>query len=105
MEGVRQLHKSDPLKFTTPVLADHFKVSAEAVRRILKSKWRADEDVLKQKQERWERREGRIWNQMAELGLRPQREDFAELSDVEGLKDKSESEEPEPEQPVSKGDR
>ena len=96
MDGVRQLHKSDPVKFSTPVLAEHFKVSPEAIRRILKSKWRASEDELKKKQERWERREARIWNQMAELGLRPQRQEFASLSDAEALKDESEREDPAP---------
>jgi hypothetical protein len=39
MDGLRQLHRFDPDMFTTPVLADKFKVSPEAVRRILKSKW------------------------------------------------------------------
>ncbi|KAF5379197.1 hypothetical protein D9615_005904 [Tricholomella constricta] len=39
MEGMRQMHRLDPEKFTTPVLAEKFKVSPEAVRRILKSKW------------------------------------------------------------------
>ncbi|GLB42332.1 putative neugrin [Lyophyllum shimeji] len=39
MEGVRQMHRLDPEKFTTPVLAEKFKISPEAVRRILKSKW------------------------------------------------------------------
>ncbi|TFK34454.1 hypothetical protein BDQ12DRAFT_367108 [Crucibulum laeve] len=39
MDGLRQLHHLDPEKFTTPVLAAQFKVSPEAVRRILKSKW------------------------------------------------------------------
>lgn len=39
MDGLRQLHRFDPDMFTTPVLADKFKISPEAVRRILKSKW------------------------------------------------------------------
>ena len=96
MDGVRQLHKSDPVRFSTPVLAEHFKVSPEAIRRILKSKWHASEEELKRKQERWERREARIWNQMAELGLRPQRKGIAPLFDVEALKDESEDSDPAP---------
>jgi len=40
MEGLRALHAHDPERFTTPVLADKFKISPEAVRRILRSKWR-----------------------------------------------------------------
>ncbi|KAJ7869174.1 hypothetical protein B0H14DRAFT_2278213, partial [Mycena olivaceomarginata] len=39
MEGLRQLHRVDPETFTTPVLAARFRVSPEAVRRILKSRW------------------------------------------------------------------
>ncbi|KAK2464565.1 hypothetical protein APHAL10511_003423 [Amanita phalloides] len=39
MDGLRQLHRFDPETFTTPVLAEKFRVSPEAVRRILKSKW------------------------------------------------------------------
>lgn len=39
MDGLRALHAHDPETFTTPVLAEKFKVSPEAVRRILRSKW------------------------------------------------------------------
>lgn len=39
MEGVRELNTMDPETFTTPVLAERFRISPEAVRRILKSKW------------------------------------------------------------------
>jgi hypothetical protein len=39
MDGLRELHSFDPELFTTPVLADKFRISPEAVRRILKSKW------------------------------------------------------------------
>ncbi|KAJ6588755.1 hypothetical protein B0H19DRAFT_893515, partial [Mycena capillaripes] len=39
MDGLRQLHRVDPERFTTPVLAERFRVSPEAVRRILKSRW------------------------------------------------------------------
>lgn len=39
MDGLRSLHAHNPDVFTTPVLADKFKVSPEAVRRILSSKW------------------------------------------------------------------
>lgn len=36
---MKQLRALDPETFTTEVLADRFKISPEAVRRILKSKW------------------------------------------------------------------
>ena len=39
MEGIRQMHRLDPATFTTPVLAEKFRISPEAVRRILKSRW------------------------------------------------------------------
>ncbi|KIK68608.1 hypothetical protein GYMLUDRAFT_36071 [Collybiopsis luxurians FD-317 M1] len=39
MEGLRQLYHFDKTRFSTPVLAEKFKISPEAVRRILKSKW------------------------------------------------------------------
>ncbi|KAL1954391.1 hypothetical protein VTO42DRAFT_1206 [Malbranchea cinnamomea] len=92
MEGVRYLHKMDPERFSTPVLAEHFKVSPEAIRRILKSKWRPSEEEAKKRQERWERREARVWNQLAELGLRPQRKEFAPFSDVKVLEESAENE-------------
>ncbi|KAJ7044111.1 hypothetical protein C8F04DRAFT_909802, partial [Mycena alexandri] len=39
MDGLRQLHRVDPETFTTPVLAERFRISPEGVRRILKSRW------------------------------------------------------------------
>ncbi|KAF8884913.1 hypothetical protein CPB84DRAFT_1964889 [Gymnopilus junonius] len=39
MDALRQLNRIDPENFTTALLADKFKISPEAVRRILKSKW------------------------------------------------------------------
>lgn len=39
MDGLRELHHYDPQTFSTRVLSDRFKISPEAVRRILKSKW------------------------------------------------------------------
>jgi len=39
MDGLRQLHQFDETAFSTPVLAEKFRISPEAVRRILKSKW------------------------------------------------------------------
>ncbi|KAI0349701.1 hypothetical protein OH77DRAFT_1414552 [Trametes cingulata] len=39
MDSLRSLHALDPARFSTPVLAEKFRISKEAVRRILKSKW------------------------------------------------------------------
>lgn len=71
LEGIRHLHKTDPARFTTAVLAEEFKTSPEAVRRILKSKWIASGAEMEERRKRWERRHERIWSQKAELGLRP----------------------------------
>ncbi|KAB5592361.1 hypothetical protein CTheo_4185 [Ceratobasidium theobromae] len=40
MEALRTMHAQDPVRFRTPVLANKFKISPEAVSRILRSKWR-----------------------------------------------------------------
>ncbi|SJK98599.1 uncharacterized protein ARMOST_01867 [Armillaria ostoyae] len=39
MDGLRELHQFDGAKFSTKVLADKFKISPDAVRRILKGRW------------------------------------------------------------------
>lgn len=71
MAGIRALNAQFPDKYTTPVLADHFKVPAEAIRRILRSKWtpRAEESV--DRDLRWFRRGEKVWSRQAELGLKP----------------------------------
>ncbi|KAJ9608105.1 Required for respiratory growth protein 9 mitochondrial [Cladophialophora chaetospira] len=84
MEGIRALHEEDPERWSTPVLAEHFKVSPEAIRRILKSKWKPKDDLESQKRkERWARRHDRIWDHQAELGLRPPREKDRAVADPE----------------------
>ena len=39
MAGLRSLHATNPQLFSTPMLAEKFRISPEAVRRILKAKW------------------------------------------------------------------
>jgi len=39
MDGLRVLHMHDPETFSTPILAERFRISPEAIRRILRSKW------------------------------------------------------------------
>jgi len=39
MDGLRVLHMHDPETFSTPMLAERFRISPEAIRRILRSKW------------------------------------------------------------------
>lgn len=71
LEGIRALHAQYPDKFTTPILADQFKVSPEAIRRILKSKWRPKDEEEEKRRRRWESRGENIWSQMVEMGIKP----------------------------------
>ncbi|KAF2479271.1 hypothetical protein BDY17DRAFT_257482 [Neohortaea acidophila] len=71
LDGIRALHVSDPNAYTTPVLAAHFQVTPEAIRRILKSKWRPNTEEIDDRKDRWERRGERKWKAMAEQGTRP----------------------------------
>ncbi|KAF4624442.1 hypothetical protein G7Y89_g13728 [Cudoniella acicularis] len=73
MVGIRALHAQVPEKYTTGVLAEHFKVSPEAIRRILKSKWQPDADTQVDREMRWFRRGERVWSRYAELGVKPPR--------------------------------
>jgi len=69
LEGIRTLHAQHPEQFTTPVLADHFKVSPEVIRRILKSKWRASAEEEESRRERWDKRGERIWAALVDSGV------------------------------------
>ena len=71
MAGLRALHATDPDLFNTPMLAEKFRISPEAVRRILRAKWvpRGEERVRMVKKE-LERKE--VWRRCArdEVGER-----------------------------------
>lgn len=71
LDGIRALHAQYPDKYTTPVLADQFKVSPEAIRRILKSRWRPSEEEEVDRRQRWDKRGEIIWGQMVEIGIKP----------------------------------
>lgn len=71
MEGIRHLNQTQPERFTTPVLAEHFKVSSEAIRRILKSKWRPSDEEHDERMRRWDKRGERIWSNLVEMGIKP----------------------------------
>ena len=71
LESIRALNSQSPEKYTTPVLAEQFKVSPEAIRRILKSKWKPDEKQQLKRQLRWVKRGETIWSQMVEIGIKP----------------------------------
>lgn len=69
--GMRDLHKSDPNTYNIEVLSDQFKISKEAVRRILKSKFTPNQDEMKDKRDRWERRGEAVWKKLSDTGVRP----------------------------------
>jgi len=71
LEGIRALHASDQAAYSTETLSEHFKVAPEAIRRILKSKWRPSEGEAEDRAARWERRGVKKWQEMAEIGMRP----------------------------------
>ncbi|KEQ71300.1 hypothetical protein M436DRAFT_51628 [Aureobasidium namibiae CBS 147.97] len=71
LAGIRALHAKSPETFSTAVLAEHFKITPEAVRRILKSKWQPSEEEAEERRERWEKRGEKKWTEMAEQGLKP----------------------------------
>ncbi len=71
LEGIRALNAQYPDRFTTPILADQFKVSPEAIRRILKSKWRPNAEEDEERRARWDKRGERIWSNLVELGVHP----------------------------------
>ena len=73
LEGIRALHATDPATYSTEMLSSQFQVSAENIRRILKSKWRPNDEERQEREKRWERRGVRKWTEMAELGERPPR--------------------------------
>lgn len=71
LDGIRALHAKFPDKFTTPVLAEQFKVSPESIRRILKSKWRPSEEEQEDRMRRWDKRGETIWSNLVEMGVKP----------------------------------
>ena len=71
LEGIRTLHASDSAVYNTPMLADHFQVTPEAIRRILKSKWRPSPEESEDRLKRWEKRGVRKWQAMADQGVKP----------------------------------
>ena len=80
LEGIRTLHTQDPGRHSTEVLAEQFKVSPEAIRRILKSKWRPTEEQQADRQRRWIRRGKRIWTSKMNMGMKPPKRWRAEIT-------------------------
>lgn len=71
LAGIRALRANQPDVYTTDRLAEHFKMSPEAIRRILRSKWQPNEEEMDERRKRWEKRGIKKWTEMAEEGVRP----------------------------------
>jgi hypothetical protein len=71
--GIRALHAQMPERYTTEALSQEFGVTAEAIRRILKSKWSPSPEEETDRQRRWLKRGQQVWSRYAELGLKPPR--------------------------------
>lgn len=67
MQGIRALRAENP-EYDVPRLASIFKVSPEAVRRILRSKWQPTPEEAAAQAERWKRRKESVWKRWAEQG-------------------------------------
>lgn len=76
--GIRMLHQQFPDEYPTEVLAAKFEVSAEAIRRILRSKWMPDAEQEEARQARWFERGKKVWTHWAALGKKPPRKWRAE---------------------------
>lgn len=71
LAGIRALNAQFPDVYTTSTLASRFEVPAEAIRRILKSKWQPSAEEDEDRQERWFRRGMSVWDKKAALGVKP----------------------------------
>jgi hypothetical protein len=98
LEGIRALHASDPVTYSTETLSSQFAVSAENIRRILKSKWRPNDDEREEREKRWERRGVRKWREMGVGSVKGEperkpgwkkggRKDYDEAEDIEWMSD------------------
>jgi len=73
LEGIRALNAQFPDTYTTEVIAQKFEMSPEAIRRILRSKWRPSAEEEEDRQQRWFNRGKKVWGRWAELGKHPPR--------------------------------
>ncbi|KTW25637.1 hypothetical protein T552_03497 [Pneumocystis carinii B80] len=59
LNQIRTLRQQNP-KYTVPVLSEMYKVSPEAIRRILKSKWQPSSEEYADRLARWKKRKIRL---------------------------------------------
>lgn len=76
IDWVKELHNSAP-ELTTEKLSEIFKVSPEAIRRILKSNWTPYPEEAQEQERRWGKRRERVWErwidteQVQTKGMKP----------------------------------
>ncbi|SMY20345.1 unnamed protein product [Zymoseptoria tritici ST99CH_1A5] len=71
LEGIRALHASNPSTYNIDMLREHFQISPEAIRRVLKSKWKPNAEEIEKRMKRWEKRGVKKWSEMAAQGQKP----------------------------------
>jgi hypothetical protein len=71
LEGIRALHVSNPTVYNIDMLREHFQISPEAIRRVLKSKWKPSAEEIEKRMKRWENRGLKKWSEMAAQGQKP----------------------------------
>ena len=69
MQGIKSLHARDP-SYDVPHLASLFKVSPDAIRRILRSKWVPTVEENQRREERWRARGEQITEERKSLDTR-----------------------------------
>ena len=69
LDGIRALHAQHPDIYTSPKLADLFRVPPEAIRRILKSSWRPNPEEAEERHQRWADRGKKIFDKMVQDGV------------------------------------
>jgi len=68
IDWVKEFHKSVP-ELTTEKLSEIFKVSPEAIRRILRSKWTPHPEETQERGRRWGKRREKVWERWIDTGL------------------------------------
>ncbi|CUS13054.1 unnamed protein product [Tuber aestivum] len=66
-DWVKELHCSVP-ELTTQKLSEIFRVSPDAIRRILKSKWTPSPEEAQDRERRWRNRQERVWERWTDAG-------------------------------------
>lgn len=73
LAGIRALNAQFPDVYTTQALAAKFEMSAEAIRRILRTNWAPSADEEQDRQERWFRRGKQVWERKVAIGVKAPR--------------------------------